>query len=91
MGNKLVTNTFIRQGISIARGTTIDEYLTEADCERLYSRWDKKWEAQPIEAKGGIKIISCEMVLEIPEEAFIKSMGTPGKRIRAIALRNAGR
>lgn len=87
----LVTKTFIRQGASLARGTTIDEYLSEKDCKVLYSGWQKNW-PEPLEFHGGITAITCEMVLEVPEKEFVKSIGKAvGTRIYDVARRNAGR
>lgn len=87
-----ITGKFVRQGASLATGTMIDAYLTEADCKKLYARWHKDWEVQPTDLRGGEKIITCEMVLEIPFDIFLKVMGnSAGERILEIAKRNAGR
>jgi len=81
-----------RSGLSVARGTTIDAYLSEKDNESLYDNWRSEW-AAPYEFHGGIKAISCEMVLDVPEQEFKKAFKnkSQAKRIREAALNNAGR
>lgn len=95
-----VGRTFIRQGGSIARGTTIDAYLSEEDNAMLYEAWDKSW-AEPYEFHGGIKAISAEMIVEVPEDEFLgvfrskfgrkKSVQDAAIRILEAARTNAGR
>lgn len=89
--------TFVTQGLSFARGTTIDEYLSAKDCAALYEKWQKDW-PELYRFRGGITAITCEMVLEVPEAAFRKVYGGRGNedrgrpdRILEIARRNAGR
>jgi len=84
-----------RSGTSIARGTTIDEYLSEEDNQKLYDLWQPSW-PEPFQFSGGITAITCEMVLELPQDEFIAAFGKSKKgqeqaaRILDIAKRNAG-
>lgn len=85
---------FIRQGASLARGTSIDGYLSEKQIELLYSNWRPQW-PEPLAYSGGLLAITCEMVLEVPEDEFIghfpKRDRAEAKNVYTIAQANAGR
>jgi hypothetical protein len=89
--------TIITKGLSIARGTTIDAYLLPEDCEVLYEKWQETW-PEPFRFSGGITAITCEMVLEVPEDELRAVLGgrkkvekeRPG-RILEVAKINGGR
>lgn len=84
-----VSKLTIVKGASLARGTTIDEYLQPADAQLLYNAWKPGW-PEPLGFAGGITAITCEMVLEVPEDEFNKAMGgSAGKRIYKVARQNA--
>jgi hypothetical protein len=86
-----VATITIRQGGSYARGTTIDEYLTQEDCAVLYEKWQADW-PEPFQFHGGITAINCEMVLEVPEKELNHVFGKKRTaRILEIAHNNAGR
>lgn len=85
----------IRQGASHALGTIIDEYLKSEENALLYLVWQKTWPT-PLEFPGNTKAITCEQVLEVPEDEFVKAFkGKNNKqiaaRIRQVAAKNAGR
>lgn len=83
-----ITSTFIRQGASLARGTTIDGYLTEEDAQLLYKNWRDRWE-KPLEFQGGVTAITCEMVLDLPEKELKAVYGKEAaQRIIDAAKRN---
>lgn len=88
---------YIRKGSSVARGTTIDEYLGADDCAVLYERWQSAW-PEPYYFRGGVMTITSEMVLQVPEDDFERVMGGRSKadrerpgRILAVARQTAGR
>lgn len=84
-----ITSVRVRQNTSFARGTTIDEYLIEADNDALYEKWSPDWEDK-LEFPGGIFAITAEMIIAIPESEFNKVLGrTRGPRIYKIAKENA--
>lgn len=71
-----------RQGLSIARGTTIDEYLSESDNDALYAVWKERedW-PEPYKFSGGVWAVTCEMIQEVPESDFINAFSRKyGKR-----------
>jgi hypothetical protein len=80
MYRDLSTRSSIRQGASLARGTTIDAYLSEPDCRALYEQWDKSW-PEPLEFPGGVQGLTCETVLDINYTEFRKVFGWRAKRI----------
>lgn len=84
-----VTSRFYRQGASYAMGTIIDAYLDDATCSKLYSKWKKSWPA-PLEFRGGLTAITCEMVLDVPSEEFVKVYGGLSETILAAARSNSG-
>ena len=80
-----------RSGTSFARGTTIDAHLPEELNDKLYKLWNNAW-GEPFGFHGGIKAITCEMVLEAPKSEFLKTMGDEdGNRVWSIATSYAGR
>jgi len=84
-----VTKINIVKGASLARGTTIDGYLQPTDAQLLYNTWKPGW-PEMLEFSGAIKAVTCEMVLEIPEDEFLKTVGgAAGRRILDVAKRNA--
>lgn len=99
MYNGMPVKFSYRQGTSIARGTTIDEYLTQEQCEALYKLWEQHPEWPEIyRFSGGITAISCEMVLEVPNDDFVKAFKkynaqgvAMAKAILTVAEANAGR
>ncbi len=86
-----VTKLYYRQGTRFARGTTIDSYLEEEDCEILYDRWQDSW-PEPYVFSGGIKAITAEMILEVPIKELNSALHhTRAKRILKAAKENAAR
>lgn len=93
--------TFIRSGGSFARGTTIDEYLSEEDNEKLYQVWEEQpgW-PEIFRFRGGQTAITAEMILEVPEADMLKAFRSKFgrkkvitqavERIQSAAARNAG-
>lgn len=80
-----------RSGTSFARGTTIDEYLSTEDCQALYDKWQPTW-PEPFNFRGGIRAITCEMVLEVEAKDFIKVLGKKrAEKILEVSRVNAGR
>lgn len=91
MGRPFVTKRTIRAGGSYAIGTIVDEYLTEDQNAALYEKWQPGW-PEPLAFSGGLKAITCEMILEVPQEDFTKFIGKKvAPQILEIAARNAGR
>lgn len=87
--NSAAVPTFsIARGASLARGTTIDAYLSETDNDLLYEKWSDEWE-YPLEFSGGVKAITCEMVVAVPFKEFKKIFGRRAADIYAAAERNA--
>jgi hypothetical protein len=81
--------TTIRQGASFARGSLVDGFIDDKDCETLYRKWSTKWQ-EPEQHRGGEVAITCEMIRDVPEAEFKKVMGAAlGKRIRAVAMAHA--
>lgn len=81
----------VRQGASLARGTTIDEYLSQETCDALYEKWSPEW-AEPLMFSGGIRAITCEMVVDVPKSELVKVYGkAKGNEIYAAAENNAAR
>lgn len=86
-----VTGKQYRQGLSIARGTTIDAYLDEKDVKVLYEGWQENW-PEPFDFRNDIKAITAEMILEVPEKDFKRVFGHKvANRILEAARSNAGR
>lgn len=93
-----VSGTSYRSGTSFARGTMIDAYLSGDVCTRLYSVWEEhpEW-PEVLRFSGGISAITCEMILDVREEDFLKSFGTKkadmrlAETILSVAKTNAGR
>jgi hypothetical protein len=85
-----VTSVKVRQGASIARGTTIDEYLGQSDVDLLYENWQAGW-PEPLAFSGGVKAVTCEMVLEVPFADFKKVFKKRAQQIYDVAKRNATR
>lgn len=84
-----ISSVRIRQNTSFARGTTIDEYLQEADNAALYEKWSPEWEDK-LEFPGKIYAITAEMIVDVPETEFVKVLGrTRGPRIYKIAKETA--
>lgn len=96
MANTVVTNTFVRRQVESAPETIIDGYLTQEQINALYGTWLPDWPDKR-EYRGGITAITSEMVMQIPEEDFIKAFGRrkvmkdTALAIRKIAERTAGR
>lgn len=78
----------VRQGGSYSRGTTIDGYLSEEDCNFLYANWKQEW-PEPLKFHGGTTAITCEMVLEVPEKELKAVLGKHADNIIAVSKRNA--
>lgn len=75
---------------TIAPGTDIDPHLTDSDVKLLYEKWSPDWET-PKEFSGGVKSITCEMIVEISLPDFCKVYGKKaGERIYKVAKENAG-
>jgi hypothetical protein len=85
-----VTKVKIRQGASLARGMTIDGHLAGTDKALLYEKWLPDW-PKPLEFRGGITAITCEMVLKVPFDEFKKVYKRRAKDIYEVAERNAAR
>lgn len=86
--NRLVVHRRTDQRIDTARGTDIDGYLPEDLVDVLYEKWQASWPT-PLEFAGGIKSVTCEMVLEVPKGELFKTFGPRnGKMIYDVALRN---
>jgi len=67
----------------------IDGFLSDEDIEVLYSRWKSDWPA-PIEFPGGVKGISCEAVLQVPQSKLNRTFGkVRGERIHHAAEVNS--
>ena len=59
--------------------------------ETLYEAWRADW-PEPYDFKNGIKAITAEMILEVPEKNFKRVFGHKiANRILEAARRNAGR
>jgi len=60
--------------VSLARGTTIDAYLSTEANNALYKLWNeqKSWPA-PLEFPGGIKAITCEMIQDVINDKLGRS------------------
>lgn len=54
-----------RSHTSLARGVTIDGYLSGDEVKKLYEKWSPEWE-EPFEVQGGEVYVTCEQVREIP-------------------------
>jgi hypothetical protein len=85
-----ITGYTVRVGRTFARGTDIDAYLEENEVKALYERWKPAWPT-PLEFSGGIKAITCEMVLEVPEKEFRSTFRKMADHILEAAKRNVGR
>jgi hypothetical protein len=57
-----------------ARSADIDGWLSENDVEVLYKRWRKSW-PEPVEFRGGVQSITCDLVLEIEYKQLVKTYG----------------
>ncbi len=91
MASRVTTGTTYRQGKSNAIGTIIDGYLEQSENDLLYARWKSEW-PEPLAFSGGIKAITCEMILEIPEEDLVKALGKKrAGQFLQVAKANAGR
>jgi hypothetical protein len=73
---------------SIARGTTIDAYLSAEDTAALYETWKSEW-PEPYGFRGGEKAVTCEMVAEVGLEALTAALAE--KRSQTEARKAAGR
>jgi hypothetical protein len=81
----------VRSGASLARGTTIDEYLPEDDCKVLYEKWQDGW-PEPLMFSGGVRAITCEMVLEVPVKELNRVLGrSKAATIYEVSKNNAAR
>jgi hypothetical protein len=80
----------IRYGASLARGTTIDAYLSEETCKVLYERWKTEW-GEPLMFSGGITALTCEMVLEAPEKELKDTYKKYFDEIISVSRNNAAR
>ena len=79
------------QRTSIARGTTVDAYLPEKETKILYDGWSKKW-PEPYCFRGGIKAITCEMILAVPYKELKGVYGVKrANRFLEVSQHNAGR
>lgn len=76
----------IRSGASLARDANIDNFITPKDCEMLYRKWKKdKWD-EPLQYRGGLEAITCEMILKVSLVALTKVYGKKrAKRFLAAA------
>lgn len=85
-----IIKTNVRQGTSFARGVLIDGFLTDADREALYQKWDDDW-GEPERFRGGVPpAISCELVCQAPYDKFSRALGKArAARILAIAQEHA--
>jgi hypothetical protein len=80
-----------RWNLSIARGTTIDAYLGADDVRELYTGWRSSW-PEPFVFSGGEEAITCEMVLEVPEQELAEEYTKArARRILEAAKKNGGR
>ena len=72
------------------RSPDVDGFLLNGDTEILYGRWkDEEWGA-PIQLSGGIKSITCDMVVEIGFQNLTKVYGVRrAKRILEASKRGA--
>lgn len=80
-----------RSGTSFFSGTLIDGYLIPEDEKALYNVWEvnPSWPA-PLEYQGGVKAITCEMVLEVAEPEFLAAFGkTKASKEQAARIRKA--
>lgn len=79
----------IRQGASFARGVLIDGFLSYNDVVILYERWKESW-PEPEQHRGDEEAITCEMILEVPEEELKKVYGKlRAGRLLEVARRRA--
>jgi len=69
-----VTSTHITQGASFARGTTVDEYLSDGDCMKLYASWLPAW-PDKLTFSGGVTAITVELINEVPVKELTKVYG----------------
>lgn len=72
--SKGVSRLEVRSGLSFSRGVTIDQYLDEASIKTLYAKWLDEW-GEKIDCGGGIYIVTCEMVKEVPLEELVSTYG----------------
>jgi hypothetical protein len=86
------TKIRIRAGSSYAMDQSIDPFLEDEEVEVLYDSWLKEWPI--IEAQGGVKIITCDHILEVGceglKEAF-KGNSRYGKSFREKLIKIAKR
>jgi hypothetical protein len=66
--------TEYRQGLSYARGVTIDLMLTEEDVQVLYEKWQPTW-PEKIEFQGGVQGITCDMLYQVPHNELVAVYG----------------
>lgn len=75
-----ITKVYRSQGGSYAIGTIIDGYLSQEEIDQLYAIWKSDW-PEPLVFQGGVKAITCEMILEVPKDIFIAAFGRKKNRV----------
>lgn len=83
-----VTRVEYHRGLSYARGTTIDAYISPEACEALYQIWKPEW-PEKLEFPGKVYAITAEMILEVPEAEFLAAFRKERKQKLGQEIRKA--
>jgi hypothetical protein len=84
-----VTKVTRRSGTSFARGVAVEQYLRGEEEKILHSRWRSEW-GLPLSFQGGIRSVTCEMLLGVPLVELVKTYGKKrAAMLREIASRHA--
>lgn len=64
----------IRSGTSFARGVALEQYISKEDADILHDRWKDDW-PERLAFQGGIKSVTCEMLLQVPIGQLTRTYG----------------
>lgn len=69
------------------RGAVVDTFLSSDDCKVLYERWNDAAWSERLDCGGGEHAISCEQIIQVPAQEFVKAFG----KVRATRILSAAR